>query len=131
MSCNKLLPVTNYFTVQECLRVSKNASREVGQKYTVTSFDLGVSMKGYPIIWDNSDFYDGHIVMLGSFHLICAYLKTISLKTNESGLADVLLKAGVMSVGSMNGVMYSKNYSRSINCHKVLAESLERLLLDK
>ena len=37
---------------------------------------------------------------------------------NESGLADVLLEAGVMSVGSMNGVMSGKNYSRAINCHK-------------
>ena len=36
-----------------------------------------------------------------------------------------------MSVGFMNGVMFGKNYSRAINCHKVMAESLERLLLDR
>ena len=50
---------------------------------------------------------------------------------NESGLADVLLEAGIMSVGSTNVVMSSKTYSRAINCHKVMAESLERLLLDR
>ena len=55
----------------------------------------------------------------------------IGKKVNESGLANVLLEAGVMSVGSMNGVMFGKNYSRAINCHKVMAESLERLLLDR
>ena len=83
-------------------------------------------MKAYPIIWRNPDFYDDHIVMIGSFHLICAYLKM-----NESGIADVLLEAGVMPVGSMNGVMSRKNYSCAINCLKVMAKSLERLLLDR
>ena len=88
-------------------------------------------MKAYPIIWKNPEFYDDHIVMIGSFHLICAYLKMIGKKMNESGLVDVLLEAGVMSVGSMNGVMSAKNYSCAINCHKVMAESLEVLLLDR
>ena len=36
-----------------------------------------------------------------------------------------------MSAGSINGVMFGKNYSPAINSHKVLAESLERLLLDR
>ena len=47
---------------------------------------------------------------------------------NDSGLADVLLEARVISVG---GVMSGKNYSRALNCHKVMVESLEKLLLDK
>ena len=50
---------------------------------------------------------------------------------NEPELADVLLEAGDMSVGSMNGVMSCKKYSCAINCHKVMAESLERLLFDR
>ena len=43
--------ITDYSTVKKCFRVSKNASQEVGQKYAVTTFDLGLSMKAYPIIW--------------------------------------------------------------------------------
>ena len=50
---------------------------------------------------------------------------------NESGLADVQLEAGVISVGFMNGVMSGKNCSCAINRHKVIAKSLERLLLDR
>ena len=68
-------PITDYYTVQECLRITKNASRVVGQKYAVTTFDLGLCTKTYPIIWKSPDFYDEHIVMIGSFHLICVYLK--------------------------------------------------------
>ena len=114
-----------------CLRVSKNASREVGQKYAVTTFDLGLCMKAYSIIWKRPDFCDDHIVIIGSFHLICAYLKMIGKKVNESGIANVLLEAGVISVGFINGVISGKNYIRAINCHKVMAKSLERLLLDR
>ena len=50
---------------------------------------------------------------------------------NESGLADVLLESGVISVDFMNDVISGKNYSCTINCHKVMAKSLERPFLDR
>ena len=108
--------------------VLRNVSREVGQKYAVTTFDLGLCMNAYPIIWKSSDFYDDHIAIIGSFHLICAYLKMIGKKMNESELADVLLEAGIISVGFINCVISGKNYRRAINCHKVMPKSL---LLDR
>ena len=88
-------------------------------------------MKAYPITWKSPDFYDYYIVMIGCFHLICAYQKMIGKKMNEPGITDVLLEAGIISVGFMNGVISRKNYSCTINCHKVMAKSLERLLLDR
>ena len=88
-------------------------------------------MKAYPIIWKSPDFYDDYIVIIGSFHLIYAYLKMIGKKMNESELANVQLKAGVISADFINGVISGKNYGRAINCHKVKAKSLERLLLDR
>ena len=36
-----------------------------------------------------------------------------------------------MSVGSMKGVASGKNYSRAINCHTVMAEAIENMLLLK
>ena len=50
---------------------------------------------------------------------------------NEFGLADVQLEAEVICVGFINDVISGKNYSRVINCHKVMAKSLERLFLDR
>jgi hypothetical protein len=35
-------PITDNKAVQECLRYSEQGAREVGQKYVVTTFDLGV-----------------------------------------------------------------------------------------
>ena len=71
-------------------------------------------MKAYPIMWKNPDFSDDHIVVIKFFHLSCTYPKMIC-KKNKSGLVDMLLETEVMSVGSMNGLMSGKNYSRAIN----------------
>ena len=117
--------------MKECLRVSRFASQEVGQKYAITTFDLGVCMKSYPIIWKSPDLYSDHIVMIGSFHLCCGHLKMIGKKMKGSGFTDILIESVLMSVGSMKGVLSGKNYSNSINCHKGMAEAIERMLLLK
>ena len=122
-------PITEYKTVQECLRQSENATHEVGQEYVITTFDLGVCMKAYPIIWNQPHRYKKHIILIGTFHLVCAYLKMIGKKMNGSGLADILLEAGLISSGSLNGVLSGKQYDRALHCHKTMLECLERLIL--
>ena len=122
-------PITEYRAVQECLRYSEDASNEVGQQYVITTFDLGVCMKAYPLIWLNPVKYQKHIVMIGSFHVICAYFKMIGKKMAGTGLADILIEAGLVRSGSMNAVLSGKQYNRAIACHKTLVEALERLLL--
>lgn len=70
-------PITDYKAVQECLRYSEQGAREVGQKYVVTPFDLGVYMKAYPIIWNQPKKFEDHIIMIGTFLVMCAYFKMI------------------------------------------------------
>ena len=41
-------PITEYQTVQECLRYSEQATSEAGQEYRITTFDLWVCMKAFP-----------------------------------------------------------------------------------
>ena len=60
-------PITEYRTVLECLRYAEEATKEVGQTYTVTTFDLGVCMKAFPIIWNNPIKYKDNIVMIAHF----------------------------------------------------------------
>ena len=43
-------PITDYKTVQQCLEYAESVSREVGQDDDITTFDLGVCMKAYPLI---------------------------------------------------------------------------------
>ena len=122
-------PITDYKTVQQCLEYSESATREVGQDYVITSFDLGVCMKAFPLIWNNPIRYQKHIVMIGSFHTVCAYLKMLGKKMNGTGLDDIFVEAGLITTGSLQGVLSGKNYSRSMLCHKTMLEALERLLM--
>jgi len=64
-------PITDIRAVQECLRYSEEASKEVGQCYVITTFDLGVCMKAYPLVWSNTRCYEDHIIMIRTFHLTC------------------------------------------------------------
>ena len=89
-------PITEYRAVQECLRYSEEASKEVGQKYVITTFDLGVCMKAYPLMWVTPDKYKYHIVMIGSFHVICAYFKMVGKKMAGTGLADLRTESGLI-----------------------------------
>lgn len=48
-----------------------------------------------------------------------------------SGLSDILLEAGLISSGSIDGVMTGRHYDRALHCHQVLVECLEQLLFEK
>ncbi len=123
--------ITEYRTVAECHRYAEKATDEVQQNYVITTFDLGVCMKAYPLVWNNVEKYQRHIILVGSFHAACAYLKMIGKKMRCSGLEDVMIEAGLIGSRSLEGVMTGRHYARSINCHKVMYECLERLLLQQ
>ena len=123
-------PITEYKTVAECLKQAEEATNEVGgQQYVITTFDLGVCMKAYPLLFNNPLKYKNHIILIGTFHLICAYFKMIGKKMVSSGLTDILHEAGLVKEGTVKGVMNGKNYERGMICHKVMIETLEKLLL--
>ena len=84
-------------------------------------------MKAYSIIWNNPQRYSEHIVLIGTFHLVCAHLKMVGKKMAGTGFDDVLIEAGLITCGSLKGVTSRKNYGRSIHCHKIVLEVLERL----
>ena len=67
--------------------------------------------------------------MRGSFHIVCGYLKMLGKKMNGSGLDDIFIEAGLITSGSVQGVMNGKNYSRSMVCHKTMLEAFEHLLM--
>ena len=121
-------PITEYKVVREILHRCEKATREVGQLYTITSFDLGVIMKAMPIIWDKPEVYRNHIILIGSFHTIMNYLNMIGHKMAGSGYSEILTEANLITSGCLNGVLSGKSYSKSLWCLKVVSECFERLL---
>ncbi len=47
-------------------------------------------MKAYPIIWNQPKKFEDHIIMIGTFHAVCAYFKMIGKKMEGTGLSDIL-----------------------------------------
>ncbi len=75
--------------------------------------------------------YEKHIILIGTFHLVCAYLKMVGKNNIIFYFSDILLEAGLISSGSIEGVLSGKHYEQqSMHCHKVMVQGLERLLLD-
>ena len=42
-------------------------------------------------------------------------------------LQDLFIESGIVSEGSVKCVLTGENYNRSVSCHKILYESLQRL----
>ena len=125
-------PITDNTTVQECLRVSEEATREVGQLYVITTFDLGVCMKAFPMVSGSPERYKNHIILMGTFHICCAYLKAIGKKMACSGLDDIMREASIMkSSGSINSILAGSNYEMGLFCHKAVLECLECMMYEK
>ena len=122
--------ITDNATVQQILRLSKQATKEMEQKITIITFDLAVVMKAYSIMWQNPEEYSGVLVRIGVFHTICSYLGVIGKMIAGTGFEDIVIEAGVCASGSIDQMLRGKHYNRSMRVHKLMYESLERLLLD-
>lgn len=125
-------PFTEYSVIEELLKRSEKATKEVGQKYTLLTFDLGGVMKAMPLIWQNPDRYKYHVVTPGAFHTCMNYMGTLTgRKCLGSGYAEILIEAGLVTTGCLDSVLKGKAYAKALFCLKTVTEALERLLLEK
>ena len=71
----------------ECLKYAEKATAEVGQQYVITTFDLEVYMKAYPLVWNNAVKHEKHMILIG----LCSHENGWE-KMNGSGLPTFLWK---------------------------------------
>ena len=121
-------PITDYATVQEVLKISQKASKDLQQKFTFITFDLAVAKTAYALVWYHKLLFSDVIIHLGIFHIISAYLKAVRKVLSGSGFEDIVIDSKVCATGSIDGVLRGKHYNRSIRVHKTVLEALERLL---
>ena len=124
-------PITQYDTVQELLLRSEDATNEVGQQYTINTFDLGVCMKALPLVWKYTEKFKDHIIIPGPFHTSMNYIGMITKnKCRGSGYAEVLLEAQLVTTGCLKSVLSGKAYAKALFCLKTVCEALQRLLME-
>ena len=124
-------PITKNATIQQIIKLSQAASREIQQQHTVLTFDLGVAKNSHEILWQNPDLISDVLVRMGVFHTTCSYLGALRKRLRCSGFEEILVESGTCSSGSINKVMSGKQYNRAMIVHKLTLETLQRLLLKK
>ena len=82
------------------------------------------------VLWSNKPTYLHFIIMPGPFHFNKTYIKDIFKKLKGSGIIDIITESSLNELHSINGILSATLYSKSLYTIKVLAEALERLLLD-
>lgn len=125
-------PFTDYSVIRELLKLSEDATKEVGQEYVLSTFDLGGCMKALPLIWKFPDEYKLHVVTPGSFHTVMNYMGMLTgHKCAGSGYSEILLEAGLVTSGSLTRVVKGKAYAKALFCLKTVSEAMEQLLIDR
>ena len=121
-------PITDNAVVRELLKRSEEATAEVGQKWVLNTFDLGVCMKALPIIWRYLDEFANRVITIGAFHTSMNYIDMLTghnMKGSE--YADILLEAQLVQSGSLKGVLSGKAYAKAFLCLKTVSEAMEWL----
>ena len=125
-------PITDNAVVRGLLKRSEAATEEVGQKWVLNTFDLGICMKALPIIWRWPEKFANHVVTIGPFHTTMNYIGMLTgNKMLRSGYSEILFEAQLVTSGSLRSVLTGKAYSKSLFCLKTVCEAMERLLLEQ
>jgi len=126
-----LYPITDLATIQECLVTSQRASTLLGQSITLVTMDLGAARLAFDVQSNDSKRFSDVIINLGAFHTMCSYMGAVGKMMCGSGFEDILIESGVCASGSINQVISGKHYNRAMNCHQVMNDSPERMLLEQ
>ena len=114
-------PITDNSVVYELLiKRSELATAEVGQKWVMNTFDLGVCMKALPIIWRWPDTFSNHVIMIGPFHTSMNFIGMLAgHKMIGSGYEEILIEAQMVTSGSLKGVLSGKAYAKSLQISSI------------
>lgn len=111
-----------------------NSAMEWTNKLEVDSifvvFDQAIYSKAQQIRWSDTQMESRLVIRLGEFHTAMSFLGILGKRYRMSGLEDILVEAGVVAQGSMNGVLSGHMYNRSLRAHKLMFEALARLQLE-
>ena len=90
-----LFPITDYSTLQHCLKTSIQVTSKLGQEYTFVTMDLAASKITYDIQWDSPKTFSEAIIHLGVFHTMCFYMGSLGKMMSGSGFEEILTESGI------------------------------------
>ena len=118
---------TDLDTVHTILTRSIEIADKMELKEIVLVMDQAIYSNAQEICWMNTTFMERLVLRMGEFHTAMAYLSCIGRRFRDAGFQDVIIEAGVVATGSLEGVISGHHYNRSIRTHKLMCEALQRL----
>ena len=116
---------TDFDTVNTIIYKSTDIKSMFKVPYIICVFDLAIYAKVQEIRWADQTLKDKLVVRLGEFHTCMSFMAVIGKRFGDAGLGDILVEAGVVAEGSLNGVMSGHHYNRSIHAYKIIYEAME------
>jgi predicted DNA-binding ribbon-helix-helix protein len=118
---------TEYSTVNMILTNSVKLANQLQLESMVVVFDQAIYAKAQIIRWKDPVLTSKLVIRLGEFHTMMSYLGILGKRFGIAGFQDIVVEAGIVAVGSINGVLSGKHYNRAMRAHKLMFEALERL----
>ncbi|XP_070535408.1 uncharacterized protein [Ptychodera flava] len=122
---------TDKSTVNTILSRSVDIANKLCLPNIIVNMDEAIYSKAQEIRWQNEEYTNRIILRLGEFHTAMSFLSTIGKRFRDAGLEDIMIESGILAHGSANGVMSGHHYNRSVRCHKLVAEAMQRICFNE
>ena len=110
--------------IERCQRMTK----QLGQTYTVITFDEQLYSKAKILQWSRSEECENLVIMLGGFHTQLNFAKCIGQHMADSGIADIWVDSGVYGEVTAENILKGKCWNKILRAHKLTFEALWRIL---
>ena len=76
--------------------------------------------KATKIKWKHSKRFERTVLRMGAFHKTCTFLGIISKKISGARLKDIRIESGVITEGSVSGVLETRSYNRAVRFQNLM-----------
>lgn len=114
-------------TVFEILNQSLKIKETLKLQAIVVVFDQALYAKATEIKWKHTERFESIVLRMGVFHTICTFLGIIGKRFQDAGLKDICIESGVITEGSVCGVLEGRRYNRAVRFHKLMYEAFMRM----
>ena len=114
-------------TVFEILNQSLKIKETLKLQAIVVVFDQALYAKATEIKWKHTERFESIVLRMGVFHTICTFLGIIGKRFQYAGLKDICIESGVITEGSVCGVLEGRRYNRAVRFHKLMYEAFMRM----
>lgn len=118
---------TSLQVVMETMKQSQRIAQECNQPYMIVTYDLAIAKLAMTIQAEECPRFDNLFVILGGFHILMAFFKSVGKYLDESGGPHILSECGILAQGSLKGFITGTHFNRCKRIHTLLAAAMELL----